>query len=179
MDSKAKAEWMRSILWLCVVIAGIAVFSGLLRPHLVAPAQAAPASPKAGQVNSDAANAVQHWHCDVLQGTTSDVKMDAAKPEVDGFHSGASLPINVATKQVEVFMDDETAESHEGTEAHRFNRDDGTISWFEVTRGPAPSVGLYTLFIPEDGCTTPTSGVRFLPRYLRRRTFGRSASGNE
>jgi len=152
VDSKAKAKLRRAIPWLCVFVAGITVVYSL---HLVvAPASLRAAVPSANvrQVSLDttsATNAVQHWHCGVLQGTTSDVNMDAAKPEADGFHSGTSIRINVATKQVEVFMDDETAESHEGTEAHLFNRDDGTISWFEITKGPAPSVGLYTLFIPE------------------------------
>ena len=147
MDSKARKNLRRAIPWLCVTGAGIAVVYGLR-------AFVAVALPSANvrQVSLDAtlaANAVQHWHCGVLQGTTSDVNMDAANPEVDGFHSGASIRINVTTKQVEVFMDDETAESHEGTEAHLFNSDEGTISWFEVSKGPAPSVGLYTLFVPE------------------------------
>jgi hypothetical protein len=97
------------------------------------------------------AEPAQQWRCERLSGVTDYMDGDTRKTSSDGYDTGSTVRINFATGDVEVYQDDETAQSHNvgGTHATLVARTPTTLTWVEVTKGLAPGVGLYTLFTTE------------------------------
>ena len=97
------------------------------------------------------AEPAQQWRCERLSGATEYVDEGAVKSTSDGYNTGSTIRIDFATGDVDVYLDDETVQARKagGTHAALVARTPTTLTWVEITKGLAPGVGLYTLFITE------------------------------